>query len=124
MLRDLFGFFFSFVSCLETHSDFFSFVSCSGTYLDFFFSFVSCIGTYLDLTTSGGGAEGSGPGQCRPCHPSCGACSGGALDECVSCPPGAFLQNRSVCVQNCDSGKKERDSATHSIAVMRIIITY
>ena len=64
-------------------------------------------GTYLDLAGSGGAAEGVGPGQCLSCHESCATCTGRTINECLTCPPGALLQNRSTCVQTCDTGEEE-----------------
>merc|ERR1712142_1029027 len=64
-------------------------------------------GTYLDLAESGGATEGVGPGKCLSCHESCATCTGRTINECLTCPPGALLQNRSTCVQTCDTGYYE-----------------
>ena len=80
-------------------------ITFSGVSVSCIFQSLPILGTYLDLTTSGGAADGVGPGLCLSCHESCAACTGASSNDCLSCPVGASLQNRSVCVENCDIGK-------------------
>jgi proprotein convertase subtilisin/kexin type 5 len=91
-------------SCIDCHP---SCLSCVGPNED------NCTGCSKDLLLAGGycvASQDCPDGQyfqpsltkCKPCDPSCKTCNGGEENNCLTCPPGLYLDmGKTSCNANC-----------------------